>query len=467
MQEMLSSLQQHLRSPISRRKAISVGGLGMLGLNAPRVMKALESKMAHPKARAKRVIFLFQFGGPSQLDTFDMKPEAPEEIRGPLKQISSNVPGMPVCELLPKTAKIMDKVTLVKSVHHTMNNHNSAAYYALSGHAPPADDQRLGDTLDLYPAYGSVVEKLAPLSDKYMPTHIAYPYRIADGSVTPAQHASFLWKQYDPYFFTNDPNAKNFQLPELSLPNGLSSERLASRREIMKLVDEQSRLLETSSLAQGIDAYYEKALAMLDSPRLRAAFDLSKEPEVVREAYGRTTYGQSCLLARRLAEAGAKFITVYFSKGIGGQSTKDGGWDTHGFNDTRMYKIIDKYHMPITEQTLPTFLNDMDQRGLLDETLVLWMGEFGRTPKINKNKSRDHWPKCYTVLMAGGGVKRGYAYGASDAHAAYPADKPVRPDDISATLFHLLGIHPHSEVHAADGRPLPISQGDPIHDIIA
>jgi hypothetical protein len=180
-----------------------------------------------------------------------------------------------------------------------------------------------------------------------------------------------------------------------------------------------------------------------------------------------STYGQSLLLARRLVEAGTKFVTVYFSNNIGGQSTTGGGWDTHGFNNTKMYPIIEKYHLPITDQTLPTFLEDMDSRGLLEDTLVVWMGEFGRTPKINENASRDHWPDCYTVLLAGGGVKRGFIYGASDKHGAYPAENPVRPDDLAATMFHALGIDPHTQVYGAGNRPVQIADGNPVMDVFA
>ncbi|MCA9067840.1 MAG: DUF1501 domain-containing protein, partial [Planctomycetaceae bacterium] len=187
----------------------------------------------------------------------------------------------------------------------------------------------------------------------------------------------------------------------------------------------------------------------------------------VRESYGRTTYGQSCLLARRLVEAGVKFINVYFSSSIGGQSKTSGGWDTHGFNNTRMFPIMKAWHLPITEHTLPVFLNDLDERGLLDETLVVWMGEFGRTPKINENISRDHWPQCYTVLLAGGGVKRGYIYGASDRNGAYPDRDPVSPDNLAATMFHLLGIKYDTEVYDALNRPLPIASGKPIYGVMA
>lgn len=443
---------------------LKAGGLGLLGLNMPGLLRAEAKKKL--TARAKSVIFLFQYGGPSHVDMFDRKPDAPEGIRGPLKGIPTSMPGLHVCEGLERVAKIMDKVTLIRSMHHTMKNHNSAGYYALTGHAPSTDDQRLRDSLELYPAYGSVVDKLAPVGQD-MPTFVAYPHVIADGSITPGQHASFLGKRHDPLLVLQDPNSANFSLPELTLPASLTVERLEQRRELQKLIDAQSRMLDYSAAAQGLDAYYEKALAMLNSPKLRKAFDLSAEPDTMREAYGRTTYGQSCLLARRLVEAGAKFVTVYFSSNIGGQSIESGGWDTHGFNNTRMYKIIPKYHLPITDQTLPTLLNDLEDRGLLDSTLVLWMGEFGRTPKINENASRDHWPQCYTTLLAGGGVKRGYIYGASDKSGAFPAENPVRPDDLAATLYYMLGIDPHTEVYGVGNRPLLIADGKPVLDILA
>jgi hypothetical protein len=452
---------------LSRRTLLKVGGLGLLGLTLPRLLQAeAQQKGRGPKPRAKSVIFLFQYGGPSHIDMFDMKPESSSAYRGPHKPVASNVPGIQVSERLPLTAKVMDKVTLIRSVHHTMKNHNSAGYYALTGHAPPTDDQRLRDSLELHAAYGSVVDKLAPVSGE-LPTFVSYPHVIADGSITPGQHASYLGKGHDPLFISQDPNSPDFSLPELSLPAGLSVERLHARRELQKLVDAQARMLDYSAAARGLDAYYEKAMAMLSSPRLRQAFNLADEPERVRERYGRTTYGQGCLLARRLVEAGVKFVTVYFSENIGGQSTTGGGWDTHGFNNTRMFPIIEQYHLPITEQTLPTLLNDLDERGLLQDTLVVWMGEFGRTPKINDNISRDHWPQCYTALLAGGGVKRGFVFGASDKTASFPAENPVRPDDLAATIFHLLGIDPATEVIGVGNRPLVIAEGKPIHGVIA
>jgi len=377
--------------------------------------------------------------------------------------MATNLPGVPVCERLPGMTRVMNKVTLVRSVQHTMKNHNSAGYYSLSGYAPPTDDQRLRDSNDLFPAYGSIVDRLAP-ARAGVPTFVAYPHTISDGSITPGQHASFLGKGHDPLFINQDPNSMDFRLPELSLPENLSLQRLSNRREVLRLIDRQTELLDFSAKARGIDAHYQRAMTMLSSPVVKKAFDLSAEPASVRDRYGRTTYGQGCLLARRLVEAGARFINVYFSRSIGGC---EGGWDTHGFNDKPMYPILKNYLLPITDRTLPTLLEDLEQRGLLDETLVVWVGEFGRSPRINKLAGRDHWPQCYTALLAGGGVKRGHVHGASDRIGAYPASDPVRPEDLAATMFHLLGIDPKTEIHDALNRPLPISAGNVITGVLA
>jgi hypothetical protein len=446
----------------SRRDLIKVGGMGLLGLTMPKLLQA-EAVKKGPTPKAKSVIFLYQFGGPSHIDMFDMKPNAPEAIRGLHKPIASTADGITVSERLPRLAKVMDKVTLIRSMHHNMHNHNPASYYALTGHAPPVDDITLRDSPEMFPAYGSVVDHLAP-SRTEMPTFVALPYVIGDGTITPGQQASFLGKMHDPLLVTRDPNRPDFKLPELSLPANVTYERLAHRREIQKMIDGQSRLLSYSASAKGLNTYYEKALSMLDSPNLREAFNLTSESEKERDRYGRTSYGQGCLLARRLVEAGTKFVTVYFSSSIGGNK---GGWDTHGNNGTKMFPVIEDFHLPVTDQTLPTLLEDLDQRGLLETTLVVWMGEFGRTPKINSAASRDHWPECYTVLLAGGGVKRGFVYGASDKSAAHPVENPVRPDDLAATIFYLLGINPHTEVSGASNRPVLISDGNPVMGVMA
>jgi len=460
-----------IRDSFTRRKAVQIGGLGMLGLTVPELLRAAQRAEAPPPARAKSVIFLYQFGGPSHLDTFDLKPGAPDGIRSTFGSIETSMPGLRICDRLPETAKVMDKVTLIHSVHHTMKNHNSASYYALTGHEPPADDIRLRDSNELFPAYGSVVDRFLPqangLQTGGLPRFVAYPYVIRDGAITPGQRATFLGKQHDPLLITEDPADPHFRLPELSLPEGLSADRLANRRAVQRLVNQQTQLLDHAAEARGLDAYYHKALSMITSPRVREAFDLSAEPDAVRERYGRNTYGQSCLLARRLVEAGVSFVNVYFSGSIGGRRKDSGGWDTHGFDNTRMYEILPAWQLPQTDHTLPVLLNDLDERGLLDETLVVWMGEFGRTPRINKNISRDHWPQCYTVLLAGGGVKRGFRYGESDRHGAYPAADGVTPDDLAATMFSLLGIDPETEMRDALDRPFPLANGQPIAGVMA
>ena len=463
------SCQSSRETALARRTLLRAGGLGLLGMTMPKLLRAAEASAATAKIapKAKSVIFLFQWGGPSQIDILDMKPDAPKEYRSPHKQIRTSNPDIEICEQLPRMARHMDKCTVIRTLHHTMNNHNSAGYYALSGHRPPSDDQRLRDLPDLYPAYGSVVSKLGPNADRAMPTSVSYPHVIADGSRTPGQHASFLGKKHDPLFIPRDPNEDDFRLPELSLPENLTLDRVGARRGLQQIVDAQSRLLEYSEQARGLDDYYKNALAMLNSARVREAFDISKEPAWLRERYGRTTYGQGCLLARRLAEAGVKFTTCYFARSIGGRRINDGGWDTHGFDNTRMYPVVEGYHLPITDQTLPTLLEDLEQRGMLDETLVVWMGEFGRTPKINKNASRDHWPKCYSVLLAGGGVKRGFIYGKSDKHASEPDENPVTPEDLTATIYYLLGIDPRAHIYDTQNRPLMISSGEPVMEVVA
>jgi hypothetical protein len=449
---------------MNRRHLLQIGGLGLLGLHLSGFLRAAERGNGS-KARAKSVIFLHQYGGPSHVDTFDMKPAAPDAIRGEFKPSATSAPGIYVSEKLPRTATIMDKVTLIRSLHHEMKNHNSAGYYSLTGYAPPTDDQRLRDSRDLFPAYGSIVDRLAP-AKAGVPTFVAYPHVIRDGSITPGQHASFLGKAHDPLLILQDPNSPDFRLPELSLPASLTPERMENRREVLKLIDQQTELLEFSAKARGIDAHYQRALSMLSSPGIKKAFDLSSEPAHVRDRYGRTTYGQSCLLARRLVEAGAKFINVYFAQTIGGR-TNSGGWDTHGFDNNPMYPILKQYLLPITDQTLPTLLDDLESRGLLEETLVVWVGEFGRSPRINNMAGRDHWPPCYTALLAGGGVKRGYVHGSSDKNGAFPASDPVRPEDLAATMFYLLGLDRKTEVYDALNRPLPISKGSVITGVLA
>jgi hypothetical protein len=443
----------------SRRTLLRAGTAGIAGLNLASWLAAAEKSGLRPRAR--HLIFLHQFGGPSHIDTFDMKPDAPDGIRGEFGPIATRQPGLTITEHLPRFATVLDRFAQVRSVHHTMRNHNSATYYSLTGHAPPLDDIRLRDTQELYPAYGSTVALLDPSDDSAIPSFVAFPHLLRDGSVTPGQHASFLGKGFDPFFVGQDPNEPGFRLPELSLPGHLPLNRLDDRRSMQKLIDAQSDLLSWSATAQGIDTFYSRALTMLAAPRVKQAFDLSLEPDRLRDDYGRTTYGQSCLLARRLVEAGVRFVSVYYSASIGGP--KGGGWDTHGDNFNQLKRRL----LPITDQTVPTLIKDLAARGLLEETLVVWMGEFGRTPRVMNTKQfgpdgRDHWPLCYTVLFAGGGTIPGAIYGSSDRIGAYPATDPVTPDDIAATMFWALGIDPATLVRDGLNRPLLIAAGQPI-----
>ncbi|MDY3560920.1 DUF1501 domain-containing protein [Gemmata sp. JC673] len=449
-------------NPISRRAVFRVGGASLLGMSFPQLLAAAESAKAKHRATAKSVIFLHQWGGPGQHETFDPKPDAPDNVRGWYKATKTKLPGVVFGERIPKLAAMADKLCVVRCMQHAMKNHNSAGYYSLTGVAPATDDQRLRDSLDLFPAYGSIVDKLAP-APKGAATFVAYPHVIADGSITPGQHASFLGKAHSPLFVNQDPNRSDFKLPELTLPDNLSAERLGSRTDILKLIDEQSDLLETSLVAQGLDESYQKAVAMLTSPRFKQAFDLSKESKKTRDAYGRTTYGQGCLLARRAVEAGAKFVNVYFSRAIGG---KGQGWDYHGFRGEDVPARLDEL-LPMTDQTLPALITDLEERGMLDSTLVVWVGEFGRTPRISSNGGRDHWPQCYSAVLAGGGAKKGFVYGASDKIGAYATTGQARPEDLAATMFEALGIDPETEIRDKLNRPLPIARGKPLRELFA
>jgi Protein of unknown function (DUF1501) len=447
---------EFLRNRLSRRRILRIGGLGALGLNLAQLLRA-ESQSTSKSARAKSCILLFQFGGASHLDSFDPKPDAPAEIAGEFKPIATSVPGVQVIEHLPRLAKLADKFTLVRSVHHRTSNHNSAAYYSLTGHQPLIDIVTANASAHDFPAYGSVVDKFAPTASK-VPTAVSLPTMIADGPFrTPGEFAGLLGKMHDPLFITQDPNSSTFDVEELTLPAGLSFDRVDNRKALLDAVDAKSRLGDRhdASLA-GVDAYHQRAFSLLTSRETKMAIDISREDDKTRDRYGRTTYGQSVLLARRLVEAGVRFVTVYYSAGIG-------GWDTHKDN----FRTLKGSRLPQTDQAVSALIEDLDSRGLLDETMVYWTGDFGRTPKINRDAGRDHWPQCYTTLLAGGGIRRGMVYGSSDSSGAYPKDNPVRPDDLSATIFTILGVDPTSEMRDPLNRPIPISYGSVVNSILS
>jgi hypothetical protein len=436
---------------MTRRNILRVGGMGVMGLTLPALLKAEAAAAATgngPKPTAKSVIMLFNFGGASQLETFDMKPNGNSDARGEFKPIPSNVPGTQVCELLPRMAKIADKYAIIRSVTHKMSNHNSAACTGLTGFMPLVNDINLRDSPDQMPAYGSVVSAILG-SYNGMPPFVAFPTIIRDATQSPGQHGGHLGKKYDPLLILRDPNKPDFQLPELSLPDDVTVDRLQDRRSLLGLLDRQTKLTELNAEARGLDTFHERAFNMLSTPQVRTAFDIAAEPAKMRDEYGHTTFGQCCLLARRLVERGTRLVTVFYSEPSGGFI-----WDTHSDH----FNINKNKLLPTTDQAVPALLNDLSDRGLLDETLVFWTGEFGRTPKVNKDAGRDHWPNCYTVLMAGGGIRGGAVYGATDENAASVTEDPVTPANVSGTFYHALGIDWNTEIHDRLNRPLRIAE---------
>ncbi|HUG91924.1 MAG TPA: DUF1501 domain-containing protein [Planctomycetaceae bacterium] len=441
------------RSRLSRRSLLRVGGLGLAGVSLADLLRA-EAGGATRHATAKSVILLFQFGGPSQLETFDPKPDAPDGIRGEFKAVPTSVPGRLITEHLPQLAKLADKYALVRSVHHRSSSHNPGAYVALTGREPLVNIVTLNASATDFPHPGSVVDHL-DRTPRDVPAFVSLPTMIADGPFrTPGEFAGFLGKQHDPLWVLKDPNDPGFNVSELRLPDGIDVDRLADRRETLETLRELSQLTERTADVAGMNEYQAKAMALVTSAATQRAFAIDQEPDEVRERYGRHQYGQSVLLARRLVEAGVRFVTVYYSRGIS-------GWDTHENN----FSTLKNSRLPQTDQALSALLTDLGDRGLLGETLVYWTGDFGRTPKINRNAGRDHWPPCGTVLMAGGGLQGGREYGSSDAHAAYPHDNPTTPADITATVFHALGFDPETLIRDQLNRPMPISEGRPIGEL--
>jgi hypothetical protein len=435
--------------PLNRRSLLQVGTLGMLGLSQAQLLRA-ESERDRP-ATAKSVILLFQFGGASHLDTFDMKPEAPTEIRGEFQAIESAVPGRPICEHLPKLAAMADQYSLVRSVHHKSSSHNPGAYVSLTGRESLVDIVTLNASAQDFPHPGSIVDYLDQ-QQRHVPTSVALPTMIADGPFrTPGEFAGFLGQEYDPIWILKDPNAEDFNVDELKLPSGVDVDRIVDREATLQQLTALSRLADHTADVRGMSEYQARAVDLLTSDATRRAFDIHEESEETRQAYGRNQYGQGVLLARRLVEAGVRFVTVYYSRSIS-------GWDTHEDN----FNILKGSRLPQTDAALAALLADLRQRGLFEETLVYWTGDFGRTPKINNKAGRDHWPACGTVLMAGGGIQGGREYGTSDATGAYPFDNPTTPGDITATVFHALGLEPQTEIRDQLDRPMPISNGQPI-----
>lgn len=454
---------QQLCDGFTRRDWLRIGGLGLCGLSLPALLKSRQASAAargEPSfGRARSCIILFLLGGPPQHETWDPKPDAPPEVRGDLKPIASSVPGLLVGELMPRTARLAHHLSVLRAVSTGDSAHSSSGYYMTTGrpHAPMGVEGAKPGAPNDWPSLGSLVRRLHG-NRAGLPAAITLPEKLAnDGNQTwPGQDAGFLGRAADPWLLNIDPAAENFRIPELALPAEVPPLRFNQRSTLLEQVN---RHLAGTSAAR-YDAQTRQAVDLLSSSRAREAFDLQRETPVMRDRYGRSTFGQSVLLARRLVEAGVSLVQVTWTRVKGGLN--NGHWDTHAKNSEALKTTL----MPIMDRAYSTLLEDLADRGLLDETLVVWMGEFGRTPKINGNAGRDHWGPVFSVALAGGGVRGGQVYGASDRIGGQPKEGRVRPEDLSATVFHCLGHRAGTEFHDALGRPLPISRGDVIRPVL-
>lgn len=413
---------------------------------------------APPRGPARAVILIFNCGAPSHLDLWDPKPLAPDNVRGSFATIDTCVPGIEVTELIPEIARRMNKIALVRSVHHRHGGHNSGMHWSVVGRPYRIDSTLINPSSTDYPSFGTLTGWLAQ-RDGYsgaVPPYVITPSPHCDSSVylTPGQFGGCLGVKYDPFVLNADPNAADFRVRNLQLAEGLDAGRLDARRALLAQFVACGREV-LSPAAREYDERLAQAAHIVASGEAARAFDLSLEPAAVRERYGANSWGQSHLLARRLVESGSRFVTT-----VNGPSII---WDTHQDNFGRLKNRL----VPPMEQAYTALLDDLEERGLLDSTLVVMMGDFGRTPLINKDAGRDHWPDCYTMLLAGGGIRGGQVVGRSDKTGAYPVDRPVDPADIHATVFTALGYDP-ARIHyfTTDGRPTPLSTGSALRELL-
>jgi hypothetical protein len=392
-------------------------------------------------------ILIFYYGGPSHLDTFDPKPDAPREVRGEYRTIATSVPGVRVSEHLPLTARLMNRLALVRSMHHPMRNHNSAAAETLTGHLPAAGDlELLADDPRGCPTLGSAVSYALGRRAHLLP-YVALPYVLHNVVQLPGQTPGLLGGAFDRFQVQNDPSAPDFRIPTLELPDPRDA-GLRDRADLLGRLDHPQGLP-----GERWSVYRRRALGLLASGEVRHYFDLSKEPDRLRDRYGRGRLGQSLLLARRLVEGGVNFVAVFDGQTNG----QDANWDSHERVFPRHRQLI-----PPADMAFSALIEDLEARGLLESTLIVALGEFGRTPKINTTAGRDHWPDCYTAVLAGGGVRGGACWGASDRIGAFPAGDPVTPGDLAATIFWRFGIDPHLEIHDQTARPFRLADGEPL-----
>jgi hypothetical protein len=437
---------------VSRRHLLHLAGSGCLGLNLAGLLRApaaptIPKPVTSPAAPIKACIFLFYYGGPSHLDTFDPKPDAPAEVRGEYRTIATAVPGVRVCEHLPRTARLMNRLALVRALHHPMRNHNSAAAETLTGRTPAGGDQELlTDDPRGLPTLGSAVSYALGPRAGVLP-YVALPYTLYNVVQLPGQTPGLLGGAYDRFQVDSDPSAARFRIAALDGAGDMGDRAALLRRlDCAKLPGPAARA----------GAYQDRALRLLASPEVRGLFDLSREPARLRERYGRHRLGQSLLLARRLVEGGVHFVAAFDGQTNG----QEANWDSHEKLFARHRRLI-----PPSDQAFAALIEDLEARGLLDTTLVVAMGEFGRTPKLNGSGGRDHWPDCFTAVLVGGGVRGGSVYGASDRIGAYPAADPVRPGDLAATIFWRFGIDPEQEVRDQTDRPYKLAEGQPIRKL--
>ena len=463
----------------SRRELLRVGGAGILGLALGDVLRlqalgaAAAPDASKPKngwGQAKQVIMIFLQGGPSHIDIWDPKPDAPSNIRGEFKPIKTKVPGIWLSETMPLLAQHIDKATLIRSVSYTpagLFNHTAAIYQMMTGYTPdrvsPSGQLEPPSPND-FPHAGSQIVRLKP-SDVPMLPFVMLPRPLQESNVIgKGGTAGFLGPAYDPYYFYQDP-AGDIKLDDLALRKDMTKDRLERRESLLKKVNDAMPEMEKAVEGYALDSYYKKAFNLILSGQARNAFDLSQEPEKVRDRYGRHTFGQGCLLARRLIEAGTKFVQMNWPSVANGDPLTT-AWDTHAAN----FGPLRNLHCPKLDSGLSSLLDELDQRGLLKETLVIAIGEFGRSPRLgvstsgnsNSPDGRDHWPYCYTALIAGAGVSRGALYGKSDATASSPAENPVHPTQILATVYHALGIDPHTIVYNHLNQPRELVQAEPV-----
>lgn len=448
------------QSMFTRRQLLQLGSLGVGGLSLPSLMRAdAANKTTGITPAADACILIFLNGGPSHLDMWDMKPNAAKEIRGEFSPISSSLPGISVSEHLPRMAKQMHRGTLVRSMHHSVNNaHAAAVYCSLTGH----DRGEIGGGTrpSDYPGPGCAMTLLRP-TDESILSHVTLPYITKEGATGPPQpgfFGGFIGSQFDPMFVLKDPNAADFGIPELTLPNEVNDNRLQQRKQLLASLETAFPQIGQGRSLEGMDGFQRKALRMLTSEKTQAAFRIEQETVAVRENYGRNIYGQSVLLARRLIEAGTRVVTLSWAPDA------NATWDTHGNN----FKSLKDRLLPQLDSAVASLLDDLAQRGMLERTVVGVLGDFGRSPKVNANAGRDHWNFCYSLMMFGGGFRPGLVYGASDKIGAYPAKSPLVPGDIISTLYHQLGIQHDRLIYDNLKRPHRlVPDGNVVNDLIS